>query len=253
MGMISGRKSFHKPMADGVNLRPQDYERLAKSYRYGLSKIYELVINNDPCYAYLMQSNAVVDQKLVMAHVFGHCDFFKNNAYFSVTNRKMMDEMANHATRIRKYIDRWGIDMVEGFAESWPEHFAMAYSAEDVVRLRGTVVVEHNRIIIDTTDLTLDGAPPADGIELDAWPQQPSGPELAVLHVQSLTVEADAVHQHERPKRCFHGDHPRAVYVLGRGHSAIDQMQGFFLHGSPDTSEDESGDLTPHQDRYESD
>ena len=53
-----------------------EYEQLAKSYTYGLSKIYELVINNDPCYAYLMRSNAPVDQRLVMAHVYGHCDFF---------------------------------------------------------------------------------------------------------------------------------------------------------------------------------
>src|SRR3954447_5491059 len=49
------------------------YEELRKGYDYGLSKIYELVINNDPCYAYLMRSNHVVDQKLVMAHVYGHC------------------------------------------------------------------------------------------------------------------------------------------------------------------------------------
>ena len=67
-----------------------------KGYDYGLSKIYEMVINNDPCYAYLMRCNHTVDQKLVMAHVYGHCDFFKNNAYFAHTNRKMMDEMANH-------------------------------------------------------------------------------------------------------------------------------------------------------------
>ena len=67
-----------------------------KGYDYGLSKIYEMVINNDPCYAYLMRCNHTVDQKLVMAHVYGHCDFFKNNAYFGHTNRKMMDEMANH-------------------------------------------------------------------------------------------------------------------------------------------------------------
>src|SRR5258705_12637939 len=56
------------------------YEELRKSYDYGLSKIYELVINNDPCYAYLMRSNHAVVQKLVMSHVYGHCDFFKHNA-----------------------------------------------------------------------------------------------------------------------------------------------------------------------------
>ncbi len=68
-----------------------EYEQLAKGYTYGLQKIYELVINNNPCYAYLMRSNALTDQKLVMAHVYGHCDFFKNNDWFSHTNRKMMD------------------------------------------------------------------------------------------------------------------------------------------------------------------
>ncbi len=49
------------------------YEELRKGYDYGLSKIYEMVINNDPCYAYLMRSNHDVDQKLVMSHVYGHC------------------------------------------------------------------------------------------------------------------------------------------------------------------------------------
>lgn len=94
-----------------------EYEHLSKSYEYGLSKIYEMVINTDPCYAYLMEGNAMMDQKLVMAHVYGHCDFFKNNIWFGKTNRKMMDEMANHATRIRRYMDRYGVDVVEDFID----------------------------------------------------------------------------------------------------------------------------------------
>src|SRR6478752_7537270 len=93
------------------------YEELRKGYDYGLSKIYEMVINNDPCYAYLMRSNHAVDQKLVMAHVYGHCDFFKNNAYFAHTNRKMMDEMANHGARIRSYVEKIGEDEVEAFVD----------------------------------------------------------------------------------------------------------------------------------------
>ncbi len=95
-----------------------EYEHLSKSYEYGLSKIYEMVINTDPCYAYLMEGNAMMDQKLVMAHVYGHCDFFKNNIWFSKTNRKMMDQMANHATRIRRYVDRYGIETVESFIDT---------------------------------------------------------------------------------------------------------------------------------------
>jgi stage V sporulation protein R len=93
------------------------YEELSKSYGYGLSKIYEMVINNDPCYAYLMRCNHTVDQKLVMAHVYGHCDFFKNNAYFAHTTRKMMDEIANHGSRIRRYAERFGDDAVEAFLD----------------------------------------------------------------------------------------------------------------------------------------
>ena len=56
-----------------------------------------MVINNDPSYAYLLKGNSLVDQKPVMAHVYGHVDFFKNNYWFSKTNRKMIDKMANHA------------------------------------------------------------------------------------------------------------------------------------------------------------
>src|SRR5437868_2466240 len=76
-----------------------------------------MVINNDPCYAYLLKCNHLVDQKIVMAHVYGHCDFFKNNIWFSKTNRKMMDNMANHATKVRKYIDKYGLDRVEAFID----------------------------------------------------------------------------------------------------------------------------------------
>ena len=95
-----------------------EFDRLSKGYHYGLQKIYEMVINNDPCYAYLMKSNGLVDQKLVMAHVYGHCDFFKNNYWFSKTNRKMMDEMANHGSRIRRYMDEVGVEEVEEFIDA---------------------------------------------------------------------------------------------------------------------------------------
>ena len=90
---------------------------MSKSYKYGLSKIYEMVINNDPCYAYLLEGNSLVDQKMVIAHVCGHNDFFKHNYYFSKTNRRMMDEMANHATRIRRYQERFGVETEEAFID----------------------------------------------------------------------------------------------------------------------------------------
>ena len=64
-----------------------EYERLSKSHEYGLSKIYELVINNNPAIAYLLEGNSLVDQKLVMAHVYAHVDFFKNNFCFRMTSQ----------------------------------------------------------------------------------------------------------------------------------------------------------------------
>ena len=94
-----------------------EYIELSRSYSYGLSKIYEMVINNDPTYAYLLAGNLPVDQKLVMAHVCGHGDFFKHNFMFAGTNRKMLDEMANHASRVRRYMERQGVEEVEAFLD----------------------------------------------------------------------------------------------------------------------------------------
>jgi len=95
-----------------------NYDQISKSHQWGLSKIYELVINNDPCYSYLLRGNSMVDQKLVMAHVYAHCDFFKNNLWFAPTNRRMVDELASHASRIQSHIDEEGFDEVEAFLDS---------------------------------------------------------------------------------------------------------------------------------------
>jgi stage V sporulation protein R len=93
------------------------YERLQKGYEYGLSKIYELVINNDPTYAYLVRSNSMMEQKLVMAHVMGHADFFKHNVWFGPTQRSMVEQMSYHAARIRSFVEVYGQDKVERFLD----------------------------------------------------------------------------------------------------------------------------------------
>src|SRR5688572_22374291 len=113
-----------------------EYEHLKKSYAYGLHKIYEMVINNDPSYAYLMENNALVDQKIVIAHVYGHTDFFKNNQWFSATNRKMMDGMANHGTIIRRYSEKYGYDRVEGFLD-------ICLSIDDMIDFHSLFIKRH--------------------------------------------------------------------------------------------------------------
>jgi stage V sporulation protein R len=95
-----------------------DYEQLSKSYEWGLSKIYEMVINTNPAYAYLLEGNSLTDQKIVMAHVSAHVDFFKNNYFFSKTNRKMIDGMANHASRVRRHMGRHSQETVEDFIDT---------------------------------------------------------------------------------------------------------------------------------------
>jgi stage V sporulation protein R len=95
-----------------------EFQHLHKSHEYGLSKIYELVINNDPCYAYLLKSNTLMEQKLVMAHVFGHADFFRQSAWFAPTDRRMIDTMANHATRVHRHVQRHGPEKIEDFLDA---------------------------------------------------------------------------------------------------------------------------------------
>jgi len=116
-----------------------EYERLSKSYEYGLSKIYELVINTNPSIAYLLEGNSLTDQKLVMCHVYGHVDFFKNNFSFRSTdlnslgevvgtelkrgadydpNRRWIDKLANHGSVIRRLQARQGVETVETFIDA---------------------------------------------------------------------------------------------------------------------------------------
>jgi stage V sporulation protein R len=108
-----------------------EYERLSKSQTYGLSRIYELVINHDPCYAYLLEANEDLDQKIVMAHVYAHCDFFKNNRFFDHTNRRMIDQFTLHASRVRRWIDRYGLETVERFMD-------MSLSLENLIDIHAT-------------------------------------------------------------------------------------------------------------------
>ena len=96
----------------------RDYYRMKTQYDYGLSTIYELVINTDPCQAFLMEANSLLENKLVIAHVLAHCDFFRHNALFAKTNRQMAETAALHAERIREYAFKHGELTVERFLDA---------------------------------------------------------------------------------------------------------------------------------------
>lgn len=114
-----------------------EYERLSKSHEYGLSLLMEMVINNNPSYAYLQEANSLTIQKTVMAHVVGHSMMFKHNYCFRSTDldggqttdplnkpkdynpkRGWIDKFANNAARIRNVIDKIGYEKVEAFIDN---------------------------------------------------------------------------------------------------------------------------------------
>ncbi|MBT2690721.1 SpoVR family protein [Bacillus sp. ISL-47] len=96
----------------------KQFHKMKLHYDLGLSKIYELVINSNPCYAFLLDSNSLIQNKLIVAHVLAHCDFFKNNVRFQNTKRDMVESMAATAERIRQYEIEFGKKEVETFLDA---------------------------------------------------------------------------------------------------------------------------------------
>ena len=89
------------------------YQQIKTQYDYGLSKIYELVINTNPAYAFLLENNPILQNKVVAAHVLAHVDFFKHNRYFEHTNRSMLETTSINAERLRRYEFEHGTGKVE--------------------------------------------------------------------------------------------------------------------------------------------
>jgi stage V sporulation protein R len=94
------------------------FHQMKTQYDFGMSKIYELVVNTDPCYAFLLENNTLLQNKLIAAHVLAHSDFFKNNWRFRDTNRQMVHAMAAFANRVRQYEHDLGRDKVERFLDA---------------------------------------------------------------------------------------------------------------------------------------
>ncbi len=103
-----------------------------KNYRRGrMGLAYEIVINSNPCIAYLMEENTMMMQALVIAHAaYGHNSFFKNNYLFkSWTNA---DAIIDYLLFARNYIaeceQRYGDEEVEMILDSC--HALMNYGVD---------------------------------------------------------------------------------------------------------------------------
>ena len=95
-----------------------------KNYRRGhMGLAYEIVINSDPCIAYLMEENTMPMQALVMAHAcFGHNSFFKGNYLFRMWTdaSSIIDYLVYAKSYIAECEERHGIDAVEEVLDCLP-------------------------------------------------------------------------------------------------------------------------------------
>ncbi|OHX10168.1 SpoVR family protein [Chromobacterium amazonense] len=103
-----------------------------KSYKRGqMGLAYEIVINSNPCIAYLMEENSMTMQALVIAHAaYGHNSFFKGNYLFrSWTDASaIIDYLVFAKSYIMKCEERYGIDEVEELLDSC--HALMNYGVD---------------------------------------------------------------------------------------------------------------------------
>ncbi len=195
------------------------FDELMKGYSYGLQKIYEMVINNDPCYAYLLACNPLMDQKLVVAHVYGHCDFFKNNAWFAPTNRKMLDQMANHAARISRYIDRHGFEKVETFIDA-------CLSLEDLIDPHAPHIRRHSPLPRESTETKRDDE--EEHHESGTRFQSKGYMDSYINPPDVLEAEAKEKEKQEREKeknRSFPAEPQRDVLLFLLEHAALKDWQ----------------------------
>ncbi len=153
-------------------------------YDYGLSKIYELVINTNPCWAFLLESNTSIQNKLVVAHVLAHSDFFANNAYFARTSRRMLDTVTLNAQRIRGYEFDHGHQEVETLLDavlSIQEHVD-PYTASEVIEPRTDEPKARQKAPGRYDDLwELDRAAPSAPTLPDPGPLTPKEPDRDLL------------------------------------------------------------------------
>ena len=100
----------------------KEFIRNEQSYRKGYQALaYEIVINSDPCIAYLMEENTMMMQALVVAHAcFGHNSFFKGNYLFRQWTEA--DAIIDYLVFARRYVmeceERFGYAEVEAVIDS---------------------------------------------------------------------------------------------------------------------------------------
>jgi stage V sporulation protein R len=130
--MMDAYSSIGMPLGYHHWSKGKQFLTTEQSYRRGhMGLAYELVINSDPCIAYLMEENTLAMQALVIAHAcYGHNSFFKGNYLFKTWTNA--DAIVNYLMFSKKYVaeceERYGRDEVEALLDSC--HALMNYGVD---------------------------------------------------------------------------------------------------------------------------
>ncbi|SQD76896.1 SpoVR family protein [Moritella yayanosii] len=125
-----------------------------QSYKHGqMGLAYEIVINSNPCIAYLMEENTIPMQALVIAHAcYGHNSFFKNNYLFKTWTDA--DSIIDYLVFSKNYIadceQKYGIDAVENIVDAC--HALMNYGVDRYKRPSEPSLSEEKRRQQERTD-----------------------------------------------------------------------------------------------------
>ncbi len=118
-----------------------------QNYKRGqMGLAYEIVINSDPCIAYLMEENTMPLQALVIAHAcYGHNSFFKNNYLFKTWTdaSSIIDYLLFARHYITRCEEKYGVEAVESLLDSC--HALMNYGVDRYKRPQRLSLSEEKR------------------------------------------------------------------------------------------------------------
>lgn len=145
--MIDAYSSVGMPIGYSHWSYGKKFIQTQQNYQRGhMGLAYEIVINSDPCIAYLMEENSITMQALVMAHAcYGHNSFFKNNYLFNswTDAESIIDYLLFAKGYVAECEQKHGIAAVEQVLDSC--HALMNYGVDRYKRPQKISLVEEQR------------------------------------------------------------------------------------------------------------
>lgn len=116
----------------------KSYLREKQKYDNGGGLAFEIVINSSPTIVYVMDSNTLLMQLLVIAHAgFGHNTVYKGNYLFKdgISPDVIFAEFESGRNTYRKAVAKYGIDRVQIFLDALYSIQTFAVTSEDLARV----------------------------------------------------------------------------------------------------------------------